>query len=366
MKIERIILAAQLTLASAAALAGPNGTLLCDSAKPYDFLSSDTRDFSRFGVHSTAPYTPEPVRGKLINGQGIKAISANGLMLVPSEVAGRGRIELRKQGRTLRIFDGWLQAWDLWGDGQREKFMFTVWNGDPDASPTGKTWQTRYIVDGDGKVLFEKRYQADSDNENGERALLFSADGDALHEEVNAADPSNARAIFNGTDMLPLGKVTAPKGQLLSDLVMVSGDVGFAIINDQLHRYVAGQLTPMQLGPSFKVHQLTLDARSRRILAQGTGDFVVMDLAGTLLFRFTGALSPDEPAPAWVSPRLAIDGSVGFMREGDELALVATRQSGYSEMRHVPLGAQDWNRVACFTPASAALLVDDQPVLVKF
>ncbi len=54
------------------------------------------------------------------------------------------------------------------------------------------------------------------------------------------------------------------------------------------------------------------------------------------------------------------------MRTDDAMMTVLTRRSGYTQSRTVPLGDDDWNRVACFTPNSAALLVDDQPLLIKF
>lgn len=366
MKIERMILATLFAAATPSALAGPNGTLLCDGSKPYDFLVSEQRTFSRFAVRSSTAYAPQPASGKLIDGQGVKALSANGLMLIPTEVAGRGQVELRKQGRTLARIPGWLQSWDLWGDGKQEKFTFVIFNGD-EVSPAVRTLpMTRYIVGDQGQILLKKDFRDSSDSESGLPLLAFTADGHALYEQVNATDPVRSRRSFSTSDLREIADITAPKDQLIFDLVMVSGDEGFAIIGGQLQRYSQHRFTPIELGAPLEARTLDLDPRSGRVLVRGRNDFVVLDLTGAQLFRYAGDFSPEAAGSTWVHAKLAIDGSVGFLRDSDDFALIATRKSGYSQIRHLPLMEEDWNRVECFTPNSAALLVDDQPVLVKF
>ncbi len=85
-------------------------------------------------------------------------------MVVPNKIGEQGWIELRKQGRLLRKIPGWIQFWDNWTDGRREKITFTVWDGDP--GPQFTAWETRYIIDGDGNILFEKRYQVEVEEED--------------------------------------------------------------------------------------------------------------------------------------------------------------------------------------------------------
>lgn len=346
------------------AFAGPDGVFLCDSAAPYDFLTADTRNYGQFGIKRNGQPLTDIGTGALLAGLGIRASSSKGLMLVPNELGGRGWIELRKQGRVLRKIPGWLQFTDTWTDGRREKIMFNVWNGEPHAPPTLMTWETRYVVDGDGNVLLEKYYETFMDDENGDPLLLFTADGEAFYEEVS--DPASTVNLYSASDLQAIGQIQAPDGQTLQQLVMLSATKGFALSNGRAYRFEHGALQPLSLPLTSEAREIQMDTRSRRILIEGWRDFVVMDLVGTVLYHFAGRQPAGASVPQSVDARLAIDGSVGFMRTDDELMTVLTRRSGYTQSRTVPLDSQDWNRVACFTPNSAALLVDDEPLLIKF
>ncbi|HYG06423.1 MAG TPA: hypothetical protein VD865_08415 [Stenotrophomonas sp.] len=365
--MKTLLAAALLTSLSFPVFAGPDGTFLCSSTQPYDFLTSDTTDYRSYGIRSAQGWSHrQSTNGQLIAGQGVKALSADGLMLVPLEDGKDGWVELHKQGRVLARIHGYIHMWDLWSDGTRERFMFTIWDGVDrgDLPPlTATETQMRYIVDGDAKVLLKQPYEESTDPEDGPPPLLFSADGNTLYEEV--ADLASTARMFSAADLSPIGTIQAPGSALINSLAVLSADRGFAIAGNQLFHVSAGKLVPFELSQPFDARVLQVDTRSRRILVEGVNDFIVLDFSGNVLFRFA-----DQPSVAaeqrWVSPRLAIDGSVGIFREGEPLARVLTRQSNYRESRLTPLERQDWNRVACFTPNSAALWVDDKPLLVKF
>ncbi|HVJ39131.1 MAG TPA: hypothetical protein VM687_15185 [Stenotrophomonas sp.] len=342
--------------------AGPDGVFLCDSQAPYDFLTSDLNNYRQFGIRRNGQSLSDTDTGALIAGQGVKATSAKGLMVVPSQIGEQGWIELRKQGRLLRKIPGWIQFWDTWTDGRREKVTFTVWDADPGSRFTA--WETRYIFDGNGSLLFEKRYQVEIEEEDFGPHPVFTADGEAFYEQ--AGDPLSVARLYSATDFRPIGKVEAPKDQQLEQLVMASATKGFAISAGRAYRFEHGALQPLSLPLTSAARKIQMDTRSRRVLIESWGDFAVMDLAGTLLYHFASPQPAGVSMPQGINARLAIDGSVGFMRTGDEMMTVLTRHSGYTLSRMVPLGRDDWNRVACFTPNSAALLVDDQPLLIKF
>ncbi|HYG06421.1 MAG TPA: hypothetical protein VD865_08405 [Stenotrophomonas sp.] len=347
-------------------LAGPDGTFLCSSTRPYDFLTSDTSDYRSYGLRTASGWSRrQNVTGQLLAGQGVKALSADGLMLVPLEVGKQGWVELHKRGRVLARIRGYLHLWDLWSDGSDERFLFSIWDGidTGDAPPlTATETLMRYIVDGDGNVLVKQPYEESTDPEDGPPPLLFSADGKVLYED--AYDVAPTAQMFNATDLAPLGILRAPDDLLLSDLILISADTGFAIAGSQLFHVSDGKLVPFELTGTFEARALQMDSRSRRVLVKADNDFLVLDFSGNILFR----LADHDPRPAerWISAQLAIDGSIGVLREGEPLVRVLTRQSNYHQSRLTPLDERDWARVACFTANSAALWVDDKPVLVKF
>lgn len=348
------------------AKAGPDGAFLCDSQAPYDFLTADLHGHQRFGIFRSGKPLADSQVGALVAGQGVKANSAGGVIVVPTEAAGKGQIELRKDGKLLKRIPGWLNEWAGWRSGEQEKFMFVVWNGDPDAPLTLKTWKTRYVADGNGHVLVEQHYEGFTDSENGDPLLGFSADGRALFELANEEQPTRSRKIFDANDLLQVGEVAGSEHPPITQLQMLSADDGYAIAGHRLHRVRNGRLEDTGLPPSFKARTISMDNRSHRILVEGEGDFVVMDMAGHLLFRHGASVAPGTVGPQWMRAKLAIDGSVAFVRDAASLVAVRTRQSGYAEERMVPLDADDWTRLACLTPRSAALMIDDKPVLVKF
>jgi hypothetical protein len=346
------------------AQAGPDGVFLCNSNAPYDFLTADTHNYRQFGIRRNGQPLSEIDTGALVAGQGVKGSSANGLTIVPNGVGEKGWIELRKQGRVLRKIPGWLGEFDTWSNGHRDKAMFVAWNGDRNAPPTLMTWQTRYVVDGDGNILLEKYYETYMDNENGDPLLLFTADGEAFYEETS--EPRRIVNLYNASDLQPIGRVEAPEGQRLDQLGMLSATRGFAISSGKVYRFEHGELRPLPLQLASDAQNIQIDTRARRVLVEASVDFMVMDLAGTVLYHYASRQPAGASPPPGVDAKLAIDGSVGFMRNDDQMVTVLTRKSGYTQSRTVPLGEDDWRRVACFTPNSAALLVDDEPLLIKF
>lgn len=341
--------------------AGPSGAFMCSSQSPYDYVGVDASHEKMSISSQSLGRLQANVGGLVTPGQSIKAKSANGIALAPALTEKGDEIGLINNSKKMSSYAGRLYDWDIHEGKDGSKAYFTTYEYD-DAKPDSKVIATQRVVDQYGKTIAERNTTRTPNEETGEY-YSFTQDGSGIYLIPDPMQPKNDIEVLDASTLKPKLTISLPSSLKVTSLAFRSSTDGVAIAGDRLFLIRNGKIISSSVSRSpFVAKNITIDQRSNRILVNGIREFMVLDLNGNPLYQQKFGTD----APIVTNAKIAIDGSIGFTDPGTGETLVRTRASAYKAVKPIPIAKDAWAQVQCFTPESAALVVNGDARLIKF